>query len=100
MPKLLRHKDRDTNDKIARDFLFQDGTSIDDFYIWKSSPDNENGCVFYCSPEGDSWMLKLDDLMEAICTEFLERNNVSVFTTTEEMDDYEKKRREKWKKDS
>jgi hypothetical protein len=34
--------------------------------------------------------------MEAICMEFLERNNVLVLTTTEQMDNHEKHLREKF----
>jgi phage pi2 protein 07 len=96
MGKRLRHKDRHKNDEIAKDFLFQDDTTINNFYIYKSSLNNQYGLIYYCSLEGDSWMLRLDDLMEAICMEFLERNNVLVLTTTEQMDNHEKHLREKF----
>lgn len=93
MGKSLRHKDRIKNDKIAESFLLQDGTTIDNFFIRKTSYDDKYGCIYYCSPEGDSWMLRLDDLMEVICGEFLERNNVLVFTTTEQITIHENNRK-------
>jgi phage pi2 protein 07 len=93
MGKGLRHKDRSKNDEIAKNFLFQNGTTIDDFFIRKNSYDDKYGSIYYCSPNGDSWMLNLDDLMEAICREFLERNNVLVFTTTEQIEIHENSRK-------
>jgi len=96
MGKRLRHKDRHKNDEVAKNFLFQDSTTINNFYIYKSSLDNQYGLIYYCSPEEHLWMLRLDDLMEPICMEFLERNNILVFTTTEQMDNHEKNLREKF----
>jgi phage pi2 protein 07 len=93
MAKRLKYKFHNENDEIAKNFLLQDGTTIDDFFIYKNSYDDKYGCIYYCSPEGDSWMLRLDDLMEAICGEFLERNNVLVFTTTEQMIIHENNRK-------
>ena len=95
MGKRLRYKDRSKNDEIAKNFLLQDGTTIDDFFICKNSYDDKYGCIFYCSPDGDSWMLRLDDLMEIICMEFLERNNVLILTTTEQMTIHENNRKKK-----
>jgi len=94
MGKRLRHKDRHNNDKIAKNFLFQDSATIDNFYIYKSSLENQYGLIYYCSQKGDLYMLRLDDLMETICMEFLERSNCLVFTTTEQMDNHEKNLRE------
>jgi hypothetical protein len=53
MGKGLRHKDSIRNDEIARNFLLQDETTIDDFFISKSSHDNKYGLIYYCSPQGD-----------------------------------------------
>jgi hypothetical protein len=38
-------------------------------------------------------MLRLDDLMELICLEFLEINNVLILTTTEEITSHKNNRR-------
>jgi len=47
MGKRLRHKDRHKNDEVANNFLFQDSTTINNFYIYKSSLDNQHGLTYY-----------------------------------------------------